>query len=72
MGTPTVAECEIREVARLIVKEVLIEHIASCPHGKSLLASKWMMVGLCFGTSVASFAGSSFAVGLTKVIMATP
>ena len=46
------AEC--KEIAREIVKEVLSEHIASCPHGKVILASKMLLVGACVGSGLAS------------------
>jgi len=57
------AEC--KEIAREIVKEVLSEHIASCPHGKTILASKMMIVGLFIGCG---FTGGSLALGLAKLI----
>lgn len=59
------AEC--KEIAREIVKEVLIEHIASCPHGKTLLANRWFLIGICIGSGIA---GGSAALGLAKVILA--
>jgi len=46
------AEC--KEIARAIIKEVLIEHIASCPHGRTILASKMLLVGMCIGSGLAS------------------
>lgn len=59
---------EYREMARIIVKEVLKEHIDSCPHGKALLSYRYMAVGICIGTSLASFTGSSLAIGLAKML----
>jgi len=56
------AEC--KEIAREIVKEVLIEHIKGCPHGKSLLASKMFMAGICVGSG---FAGGSIALSIAKL-----
>ena len=47
-----IAEC--KEIAREIIKEVLIEHIESCPHGKAIMASKMMLVGACIGSGLAS------------------
>ena len=46
------AEC--KEIARVIIKEVLTEHIAACPHGKTILASKMLLVGMCVGSGLAS------------------
>lgn len=59
------AEC--KEIAREIVKEVLSEHIASCPHGKTLLASKMFIIGVCTGSG---FAGGGLALGLAKLLFA--
>ena len=46
------AEC--KEIARVIIQEVLIEHIKSCPHGRTILASKMLLVGICIGSGFAS------------------
>jgi len=54
-----------RELAREIIKEVLILHIAACPHGKSILASKMLLVGMCIGSGVAS---GGVVFGLVKLI----
>jgi len=58
------AEC--KEIAREIIREVLIEHIASCPHGKTVLASKMFLAGVCIGSG---FAGGSLALGLAKLLI---
>jgi len=58
------AEC--KEIAREIIKEVLIEHIASCPHGRTILASKMFLTGMCVGSG---FAGGGLALGLAKLLM---
>ena len=58
------AEC--KEIAREIVKEVMVEHIASCPHGKSLLASKMFLMGMSIGSGAA---GGGIALALARVIM---
>ena len=54
------AEC--KEIAREIIKEVMAEHVASCPHGQSLSVLKAKFVGICIGVGV----GSS---GLAAMIM---
>lgn len=46
------AEC--KEIAREIVKEVLEQHIASCPHGLALIKSKTFVIGLFVGSGVIS------------------
>ena len=45
-------KAQIVEIAREIVKEVLSEHIDSCPHGIKL--GKWWMfiVGACLGSGL--------------------
>jgi len=37
------AEC--KEIAREIVKEVLIEHTISCPHGIKMDKACWLFIG---------------------------
>ena len=62
------AEC--KEIARVIVNEVLKYHIASCPYGLALAKSKMLMVGLCIGSGLASgttvFALVKFLTGAIK------
>ena len=57
------AEC--KEIAREIVREVLKEHIMSCPHGRSLLASKMLLVGLCVGSGLTS---GGIVIGLVRLV----
>lgn len=56
------AEC--KEIAREIVREVLAEHIHSCPHGIKLLTSKAYLIGICMGCGLAG-GGVGSAIGLT-------
>jgi len=42
-----------RQIAREIVQEVLKEHILSCPHGRALLASRMLLVGISLGSGLA-------------------
>ena len=58
------AEC--KEIAREIIKEVLVEHIKSCPHGRVILASKMLLIGACVGSGLAS-GGVVFA--LSRIIV---
>jgi len=58
------AEC--KEIAREIVKEVLIEHIASCPHGKALLVSKWVLIAIAIAGPLA---GSGLGAIVVKMLM---
>jgi len=57
------AEC--KEIARVIVKETLAEHINSCPHGKTILASKMFLAGICVGSG---FAGGSLALAMARYL----
>ena len=52
------------EVSRQVITEVLKWHIDSCPHGKSIIASKWGLVGWCFGSAVS---GGGMAAVLIKI-----
>lgn len=58
-----------REQGREIVKEVLKEHIKSCPHHQNYLISKARVIGLFFGVVIASgvTSGTIFAI-IMKVI----
>lgn len=40
------------EVSERIIEQVLEWHIQACPHGKSILASKWGFLGVCIGSGV--------------------
>ncbi len=40
------------EVSKQVIEDVLKWHIDACPHGKSILASKWGLLGLCVGSGV--------------------
>jgi len=46
------AEC--KEIAREIIREVLVMHIEACPHGRTILASKMLLIGMCVGSGIAS------------------
>ena len=60
------AEC--KEIARAIVKEVLAEHVDSCPHGRTLQSSKMFLVGACVGSGLAS---GGLVLGLSQLIFGT-
>lgn len=40
------------EVSERIIERVLEWHVKACPHGKSILASKWGFLGACLGSGV--------------------
>jgi hypothetical protein len=47
-------KAEIKEMAREIVKEVLIEHVIVCPHGQTLNLIRAKFIGVCVGVGVGS------------------
>ncbi len=53
------------EIAREIIEKVLLEHIKSCPHGKSLLMNKVLVIGLCIGSGVG---GGSIGALFSKLL----
>ena len=49
-----------------IIKEVLVEHIAGCPHGLKLFINKVLLIGICVGSSLAE---GGAVVGLLKLLI---
>ena len=45
-----------KDLCFAVTKEVLKEHVKSCPYGKSLL----FMIGVCIGSGLAGGAGGFF------------
>ncbi len=56
---------ECKEIAREIIKEVLAEHIQSCPHGKTLLVGRAFVIGIIMASSIL---GGSAGAALIKVL----
>ena len=46
-----------REVAKEIITEVMMAHVASCPHGMAVSKAKFTLIGLCLGASAAGGGG---------------
>ena len=40
------------EVSERIIERVIEWHVKACPHGKSILASKWGLLGVCIGSGI--------------------
>lgn len=55
-----------REVAGEIIKDVIIAHTNSCPHGKIITKAKWTIVGLCLGSAAAG--GGGLVAGLLSMM----
>lgn len=58
------AEC--KEIAREIVREVLIGHIASCPIGITLVRHRMLLVGIFIGSTLA---GGGAGIGIARLLM---
>lgn len=68
MNNAEKAEC--REIAREIVKEVLMVHITTCPHHQAFLVSKARLLGIMIGVIVASGVSSATAVTILMKVFA--
>ena len=40
------------EVCKQVIEDMLKWHTEACPHGKSILASKWVLLGVCIGSGI--------------------
>ncbi|HEG43242.1 MAG TPA: hypothetical protein ENH94_04245 [Phycisphaerales bacterium] len=61
------AEC--KEIAREIVKEVLVEHVKLCPHGQFLRIAKARIIGILIGVIVGTGGISGLTIyGLAKLL----
>ena len=61
------AEC--KEIAREIIREVLTQHIAACPHHQAYLVSKARVIGLIFGVILTSGISSGTVVAIVMKFM---
>ena len=57
-------KAEIREISREIVKEVLREHIKTCPHHQLFLITKAKFIGIAIGIIIASGVTSGTAASM--------
>jgi len=57
------AEC--KDIAREIIKEVLIEHIKGCPHGMLIQKGKAFLIGACIGSGCA---GGGLALAISQIL----
>lgn len=39
-------------VSKQIIEDLIKWHINSCPHGKTILATKWCFLGACIGSGI--------------------
>ena len=52
-------KAEYKEIARVIIKEVILEHIGTCPHHAAFEVSKARVLGIMIGVIFASGVTSS-------------
>ena len=55
-----------REVAKDIIQEVMVAHVASCPHGQAVIKAKWIVVVLCLGSAAAG--GGGLVAGILSLL----
>lgn len=55
-----------REIAKDIIQEVMVAHVASCPHGQAVTKAKWTVVGLCLGSAAAG--GGGLVAGILSML----
>jgi len=60
------AELITERVVSKVTKELLIQHIDSCPHGKTLLKSKFLIVGSIIGAGIGGGIGGG---GIVAILM---
>lgn len=60
---------DCREIARVIVKEVLEIHIQTCPHGRAILKLMCLSIGIAIGSGVT---GGGVAVLVLKALGMVP
>lgn len=58
-----------KEVAFAVNKEVTIQHIENCPHGKKIVLGKWLVAGIFIGCAVASGLGAGGVLALAKIFV---
>lgn len=52
------------EISKELIEVMLKWHIDACPHGKSLMASKAVLVGVCIGSGIS---GGGLVAVLIKI-----
>jgi len=57
-------KAEIKEIAREIVKEVLIEHVKACPWGVKFYKIIFLAVGIGIGSGVGTGALFKYLIGV--------
>ena len=55
-----------REIAAVICKEVVENHIVNCPHGRAVDKTKWILIGLCAALMMTE--GNALLSGVWKLL----
>ena len=53
------------EVSKKLIEDLVKWHISSCPHGRTIYAVKWSVIGACI---VSAIGGGTAMAALLKVI----
>ena len=53
-GDKAIVEQKCEQIAERIIQCVIEKHIQTCPHGRTLLKTKMIMVGIAVGSGIAS------------------
>ena len=60
-GQEAIMDLRCERIAERIVRCTLDKHIETCPHGKTLLKTKILMIGIAIGSGAAS-GGTIFTI----------
>lgn len=52
------------EVSKQVIEDMLKWHIDACPHGKSILSYKWVVIGIFVGSGIS---GGGMVAVLIKI-----
>lgn len=64
-----ITEAEAKEIAREIIKEVLVEHIACCPHHQEFVVTRARFTGIVTGVAIAAaISGGSVGAAVSILI----
>ena len=57
-----------KDVAFEVNKEVMISHIASCPHGQKMIVGRWLVGGVFVGCAISSGLGAGGVLAIAKLL----
>lgn len=59
---------EVQDVAWIVIEKAFKTHIKTCPHGKNILIGKWLIIGVVFGSSIASGGAAAIVFKLLATV----